>query len=147
MPLSWKQPVRDPSFGRQAGTCRGYGATDLEAIMLKKITAQGLMIAVVLLLIGSDLFAQTRIRFRKGSSSATVSGKIAAEGKRTYVLSAKAGQTLLASLESGNSCVNFGYFFFQKDFTTVSGDNSITFYNSCKGKTRATTFTLTVSIR
>ena len=75
--------------------------------MKKKIGVQILVLAVLLLLQSSDLMAQTRIRFRRGTNSTSVSGTLAPKGVRSYVLGARAGQTLTATLSSDNGKVDF----------------------------------------
>jgi len=111
--------------------------------MLKKITTQILMLAMVLLLAHSDLFAQTRrIRFRGGSSSATVSGRIAAGANRSFVLGSSTGQRLRAVISSRNDCVVFDNGGTTNSFETHSGDNFLSIHNRC-GRV---SFSLTVSI-
>ena len=99
----------------------------------------------------ADLAAQQRIRFRRGSTSATVSGRIgvnrgvAGANYRSYVLRAGPGQTISATLSSGNGKVAFA----ENDQTsyTIQTDNmrdyELHIYN---GGASNTTFTLTVSI-
>ncbi len=117
---------------------------------MKKITTQFLVASLFLLLTCSNLFAQTatRVRFGKGKTSTTVTGKISGNGGiRTFVLGAKSGQTLSATVSSRNGKV---YFEGNPDdvtsysFTTDSGDNYISVENLGKS---ATNFTLTISIR
>src|SRR5260370_41536045 len=111
--------------------------------MLKKAMTRILMLTMVLLLTNSYLFAQTRIRFRRGSTSATVSGRIAAGARRSFALRASAGQSLSATTSSRNGCVVFGNEGTSTSFTTRWGDNYIYVTNNCGG---ATNFILTVSI-
>ena len=87
--------------------------------------------------------AQTRIRFARGRTSATVSGDIKANATRSYVLGAKSGQYLSGNVSSKNGCVKFAEGTTSLGFTTESGDNIISITNTCR---TATTFTLTVSI-
>lgn len=88
-------------------------------------------------------FAQTRIRFARGRTSASVSSTIAGNGERHYVLGAQSGQTLTANVTSRNGCVVLGNRSKAHSFRTDRGDNWIDIYNECG---RSTTFTLTVSI-
>lgn len=111
--------------------------------ILKKITTQILMLAMVLLLLNSHLFAQTRIRFRTGSTSTTVSGRIAAGARRSFVLRALPGQYLSATISSRTGCVVFGNGGTSTDYRTRMGANYIYIENNCGG---ATSFSLTVSI-
>jgi hypothetical protein len=99
----------------------------------------------------ADLAAQQRIRFRRGSTSATVSGRIgvnrgvAGANYRSYVLRAGPGQTISATLSSGNGKVAFA----ENDQTsyTIQTDSTrdyeLHIYN---GGASNTAFTLTVSI-
>ena len=87
--------------------------------------------------------AQTRIRFARGRTSATVTSTIRGNGQRKYILSARAGQTLSANISSRNGCVVLGNQLTSESYTTDRGDNWIDIFNNCRS---ATTFTLTVSI-
>ena len=87
--------------------------------------------------------AQTRIRFAKGRTSATVSGSIAGGGRRSYVLGARNGQYLSGNVSSRNGCVKFTEGSTSVGFTTESGDNTVSIINYCS---RTTSFTMTVSI-
>ncbi len=58
---------------------------------------------IVLLLIGSldsAVFSQTRLRFPRGRTSATVSGSISSLSSRSYVLGASRGQTMTVRVNS-----------------------------------------------
>ena len=122
--------------------------------MLKKITAQFLLATVLLLLTCSDLFAQnvsvtdTRVRFQKGRTSTTITGRIGGNGAiRNFILGAKSGQNLCATVSSRNGSVYFEGYSDDKTslcFTTSSGDNSVSIENLARS---ATSFTLTISIR
>lgn len=119
---------------------------------MKKTISTILALVLVVLLTTSDLTAQTRISFRRGSSSATVSGKIgvnrgvAGANYRTYVLRAKAGQTISATVSSRNGKVVFT----ENDDTSYTietdgnRDYELSIYN---GGATSTTYTITVSIR
>jgi hypothetical protein len=63
--------------------------------------------AIVLLAFTVAGSAQTRIRFAKGRTSATVAGTIVGGAKRSYVLGAKQGQYLSGNVSSLNCCVKF----------------------------------------
>jgi cytoskeletal protein RodZ len=84
----------------------------------------------------------TRIKFSRGSASQTVSGRIGSE--RSFVLEARSGQYLSASVGSGGGCVTFRGGGASTGFTTSSGDNRITLVNNCSSES---SFTLTVAIR
>ena len=104
----------------------------------------GIVIAsITVLTLMSSAEAQTRIRFAKGRTSATVSGKLAGGAKRTYVLGARQGQYLSGNVSSANGCVKFTEGSTSVGFTTDSGDNILSITNYCG---RSTSFTMTVSI-
>jgi len=116
--------------------------------MLKKISAQFLMLTLALSLMISDSAAQTRIRFARGRTSATVSGGLAAGASRSYILGASAGQLMRVRVSSrtGGATVDIG----GNDVgtgTTIrlrsTDDYIITVHNNG----RATSYTLTVSIQ
>lgn len=115
--------------------------------MLKKTCLQVVALALVLILSGAHLVAQTRISFRRGSSSATVRGKIGAKGYGEYVVNGRAGQVMSIEITSGNGAVvvNAGTASgksFSVDMT--GGDHLLSIVNTGRG---ATNYTLTVSIR
>lgn len=116
--------------------------------MLKKMMTQVLVLAMILLLFGSDALSQTRISFRRGSTSASVSGNLAPGAERRYVLTARSGQRLNARISSGNRQVIFGdageAIITTNYFVTKNGDNELVVLNNGN---KATKFTLTVSIR
>ena len=63
----------------------------------------------VLMIIGmmdSAAFSQTRLRFARGRTSTTVSGNIASGGSRSYILGASRGQTMTVSVRSRNGDVS-----------------------------------------
>ena len=67
----------------------------------------------VLMIVGmmdSSAFSQTRIRFARGRSSTTVSGSLSAGAERSYILRASAGQTMTVRVTSrnGNVWVDLG---------------------------------------
>lgn len=112
------------------------------------------LLALTMLFVMSvtDLSAQTRIRFARGSTSKTVSGTIgvnsgvAGANYRSFVLNVRSGQTISATVSSKNGNVVFT----DNDGTSLryrasySGDHEINIYN---GGARSTTFSLTVSVR
>lgn len=104
------------------------------------------IIVLVALSAASEIFAQTRIQFKKGSTSASVSGRLAPGASRTYRLAARRGQQLSANLSSRSGKVVFddGGIGTSISYHTNSGDNYLHVVNI--GQT-PTTFTMTVSIR
>lgn len=115
--------------------------------MLRKTGLQVVALALMLILSGADLMAQKRISFRRGRSSATVRGKIGADGYREYVLNGQAGQVMSIVITSGNGAVvvNAGSAS-GKNFSLemTGGDHLLSIVNTAHS---ATNFTLTVSIR
>jgi hypothetical protein len=80
-----------------------------------KLVVRSLIIKsfAVLMIIGtmdSAAFSQTRIRFARGRTSATVAGSLSAGGQRSYILGASAGQTMTVRVtsRSGNVWVDLG---------------------------------------
>ena len=116
--------------------------------MLKKIGLKFLVLAMIGLMATADLTAQTRIRFRRGSSSATVSGTLAAGATRSYVLRASSGQSLTATLSCGNGKCDFTegnlHDTSYSEYVDRNGDVYISIDNH---GTRSTRFTMTVSIQ
>lgn len=116
--------------------------------MLKKIGVKITVLAMVLLMTASDSLAQTRIRFRRGTSSTTVSGTLASGATRGYVLRAAEGQTLSATLSSGNGRVDFtqGNLHDTQYSQYVEADGDVYISVDNHGN-RATRYTLTISIQ
>jgi len=118
--------------------------------MLKKIGLKFVVLMMIGVMSATDSLAQsTRIRFARGRSSASVSGTIRPGTRvRTYVLRAMAGQTLSATLSSGNGKCDFT----QGDYEDTQYSQEIeetgdVVFSIDNHGTRATNFTLTVSIR
>ena len=100
----------------------------------------------LLLLSAPELFSQvtwTRIKFARGSTSSSVSSTIPGNRQRKFVLKARYGQTLTATISSRNGCVVLGNQETSTTYETDQGDNVVDVFNNCGGATR---FTLTVSI-
>lgn len=110
---------------------------------MKKILIKMVILVLVLTTASFDISAQTRIRFARGRTSASVSGTVGGRGSRTYVLTARYGQSLSANVSSRNGCVTFSNGATSTSFTTDSGNNYIYLNNDCRNQT---SFTLTVSI-
>ncbi len=110
---------------------------------MRKLNAKAFILMLILIISSSDLLAQTRIRFARGRTSATVSGSIYGGDQRTYVLGARYAQYLSANVSSRNGCVVFSDGTTSIGYTTRSGSNYLYLSNGC-GST--TTFTVTVSI-
>jgi hypothetical protein len=84
----------------------------------------------------------TRISFRPGRISDTVSGTVIKN--RAYVLYAKNGQNLMATVRSNGGCVTFDGGSPRVTYSTKEGDNALTLVNNC-GESKP--FRLTVRIR
>lgn len=110
---------------------------------MKRLFTVTFVAILLLTLYVDEAAAQTRIRFARGRTSATVSSTIASNAQRKYVLGARAGQTISANISSRNGCVVLGNGQTSQAYTTDQGDNIIDIFNNCRG---ATSFTLTVSI-
>jgi hypothetical protein len=84
--------------------------------MLKKITIKIFILSIFLLLGGTEISAQTRIRFARGKNSATVSGRLPYNYYKIYVVRARAGQSIIAKVtsENGQVCIaeNYEYEYF-----------------------------------
>lgn len=90
-------------------------------------------------------FADTRIRFAKGRTSATVTGRVSRGGRVCYFAGARAGQRFTATVSSRSGKVMI----FESGETSYtydveqSGDQSVCVDNLAG----ATTYSLTVSIK
>lgn len=100
---------------------------------------------VLLVMVGVvvETLAQTRIRFAKNRTSASVSGTLGGGASRSYVLGARRGQYFSGNISSRNGCVKFTEGATSSSFITVAGDNYVRITNYCR---TATSFTMTVSI-
>lgn len=110
---------------------------------MKKIIVKVVVLFLIIISSSSDLLAQTRIRFARGRTSASVSGVIGGSGGRSYVLGARYGQYLSANISSRNGCVTFSNGATSTSYITRAGNNYLYLSNGCRGQTG---FTLTVSI-
>jgi hypothetical protein len=108
---------------------------------MKKIILKSLALTLILSSTGFDILAQTRIRFARGRTSATVSGRIF-YGERSFVLGARYGQYLSANVSSRNGCVKFSNGATSTNYITRSGNNYLYLVNGCG----TTVYSLTVSI-
>lgn len=117
--------------------------------MLKKFGIKMLVVAMIALMASSDVMAQTRIRFARGRTSTTISGTLRpGNSVRSYVLRAAAGQTLTATLSSGNGKCDFTQGEYEDtQYTQVIEEDGDVVFSLDNHGTRATNFTLTVSVR
>ena len=84
----------------------------------------------------------TRISFHRGSTGETVLGSV--DRGKNYVLQARKGQRLSATVSSANGCILFNSGTTTITFTTVRGDNWLGLINNCGVQSAG--FSLTVSI-
>lgn len=105
------------------------------------------MFAVIAITAFSNVasFADTRIRFAKGRTSASITGRVATGGRVCYFAGARAGQRFTATVSSSTGKVMIfesGEMSYSYDIE-ISGNQSVCVDNL----SRATNYTLTVSIR
>lgn len=104
-----------------------------------------LILVAVMISISAPAFADKRIRFPKGKSSATVTGSIAPGGRVCYFAGAREGQLLTASVRSRSGKVVI-FESGEKEYSfqvELTGDQSV-----CVDNLRgSTSYSLTVSIR
>ena len=112
--------------------------------MLKKITIQLLAVSMMLVMLNGDLFAQkaVRINFKRGASSASVSGSLPPNGKRRYVMRVKAEQEINAVVSGSGVSLDNGML--TMTYNAPNGDNFIEVINRTA---KATKYTLTVAIQ
>lgn len=109
-------------------------------------------IFAVLMVIGmmdSAAFSQTRIRFAKGRSSTTINGTLSSNGNRIYIVNAKRGQRMTLKVKSKVPIDIYvddtdGLFDGGTIDLTFSGDHKISINNE---NSRSTTYSLYVEIR
>lgn len=110
-----------------------------------RIATKLVVVLAIAAFCATTALADTRIRFAKGRTSATVSGRIASGGRVCYIAGARAGQQLNATISSRSGKVRI----FESGETSYgfeveqSGDQSVCVDNLAG----ATTYSLTVSIR
>lgn len=112
-----------------------------------KIDSQIKVIAAiaVVLIANFATFADIRIKFPRGRTSATMTGRVGNGGRVCYFAGAREGQTLTATVSSHTGKVNIlesGELSYSYEIE-ISGDQSVCVDNL----SRATSYILTVSIR
>lgn len=113
--------------------------------MSKRNLARIFVLTVIVCMTCTDGFADIRVRFARGRTSATMTGSIRGGGAVCYVAGARRGQTLSATVSSRNGRVNFratGDTSYSENMD-YTGDHQLCIYNN-RGPT---TYTLTVSIQ
>jgi hypothetical protein len=113
----------------------------MSAIVKHLFLAFGMFL--VFIACNSDVAGQTRVRFARGRTSASVSGALMLGQRRTYLLRAVQGQQLSGNVSSRNACVKFIDGATSVAFTTEAGDNRVSIKNHCRARA---TFVVTVSI-
>ena len=117
--------------------------------MLRKTGLSIAILTALFLAAAADSFGQTtRVRFARGSNSATTRGTVAANGgARRYVLRASAGQTLTATLSSGNNKVDFTQGAVHDTQFSKTVDSNGDVYVDIDNHGRRTNYTLTISVQ
>ena len=114
---------------------------------MRRTSVRLVALVLVAVLCNTDLMAQKRISFKRGTSAATLRGRIAANGYTEYLINGREGQVMTITITSGNGAVvvNAGTAS-GKDFSLemTGGDHLLSIVNTARG---ATNYTLTVSIR
>jgi hypothetical protein len=113
-----------------------------------------LAVALILATLTTDSMAQTRIRFARGRTSATVSGVLAAGASRKYAVRVADGQAITISVNSGNGSIQIdaddvhGHIDYGDEYLEYTsddnGDQWITLLNQGDGRT---SYTMTFSAR
>jgi hypothetical protein len=75
-------------------------------LVIKSLVIKSFAVLMIIGTMDSAAFSQTRIRFARGRTSATVSGSIAGYASRSYVLGASRGQTMTVRVSSNNGDVH-----------------------------------------
>jgi hypothetical protein len=113
--------------------------------MFRSNTIRSLFFSVFVLAVTVSALPDIRIKFARGRTSATMTGKISNGGRICYFAGAKRGQTLTATISSSTGKVQI----FESGDTSYtseieySGDQSVCVDNLG----RAASYSLTVSIR
>ena len=116
-------------------------------LITKSFLIKTLAVLMIIGMTDSVAFSQTRIRFARGKSSTTVSGTVAGDSSRSYVLNAQDGQTLLVRADSrGSVYVEVDGVFDDNGLYTFesTGDHTIIVYNNDNSRS---TFTMYVEIQ
>lgn len=116
--------------------------------MLKNIGLKFTILAMIFLMAASDSMAQTRIRFARGRSSATITGTLAAGATKGFVLRASQGQVLTGTLSSTNGKADFTQGnLHDTQYSQTVEENGDVYISVDNHGSRATRFTLTISIQ
>lgn len=112
--------------------------------MRKRLTRLLAALSIIFLFGCTDLFGQTRIRFARGRYSATVSGTLASNRYKEFVVRARAGQSLIAKVSSGTGRVVMAEDYETQYFLDLTEDGDYTVQIMNTGRT--TWYRLTISI-
>ena len=74
-------------------------------LVIKNFIIKTFAVLMIVGMMDSSAFSQTRIRFSPGRSSATVKGKLSGSTERSYILRASEGQTMTVRVSSENASV------------------------------------------
>ena len=113
--------------------------------MIRSHITKAMIAVAILFTVNAAAFSDIRIKFPRGRTSATMTGRVSAGGRVCYFAGARRGQQLTATLSSRSGNVQIlesGDTSYSYEIET-SGDQSICVDNLAG----ATTYTLTVSIR
>lgn len=118
-------------------------------LIVKSLIIKSFAVLMIIGTMDSAVFSQTRIRFARGRTSATVGGTISGYSSRSYVLGASRGQTMTVSVTStsGRVWVDIGGNDVGRGTTVElrsTDDYIITVHNELGSSTR---YSLYVSIR
>src|SRR5688572_25835130 len=75
-------------------------------LAVKALIIKSFAVLMIIGMMDSTAFSQTRIRFARGRSSATVSGSLSSGAERSYILRASRGQTMTVRVSSRNGDVH-----------------------------------------
>ena len=112
---------------------------------MKRNIVRAFVLSLIVVMTYTDSFADIRVRFARGRTSATMTGSLGRKLVVCYVATAREGQTLNATVSSRNGKVKFldmndtSY----TEYLKFSGDHRVCLSNG--GSMSA--YTLTVSIR
>lgn len=117
-------------------------------LIIKTVLIKAFAVMMIVGTMNSAVFSQTRIRFARGRTSATVSGTVSAYGSRSYVLGASRGQTMTVrvSSASGDVHVDIGGNDVGRG-TTIQLRSTDDYIITVHNEGRATRYSLYVSIR
>lgn len=75
------------------------------SLAIKSLLIKSFAVLMIIGMTDSAAFSQTRVRFARGRTAATLSGTLSGGGSRSYVLGASRGQTMTVRVSSGSGRV------------------------------------------